>query len=191
MPKAVMVPDTEYSLAEAAILSQPWVATSTLPDVLARPAVITAAVEPRSAILRKVIIRKHGPELSVEIQASSGALPRSFIKSVEAVVELLSLPPGWNSYRAKPIASQNAIRAIRLLAELLEPETPAPSVVPRVQGGIQLEWHTQSIEIEIYIDSPDHCTFYAENVESGESTEGPVAGNEGVLKEWAQRISGK
>lgn len=136
------------------------------------------------------MIRKRGPELFVEVQAS-GTLPRSFVKSVEGVAELLSLPPGWNSYSAKPIAPQNAIRAIRLVAEVLEPETPAPSVVPRVQGGIQLEWHAANIDIEVYVDSQDQVTFYAEHIESGESTEGPLAGREDVLKAWVQRISGK
>jgi hypothetical protein len=64
-------------------------------------------------------------------------------------------------------------------------------VVPRVRGGIQLEWHTETGDIEVYIDSPDKVTFFAEHTETGESTEAPLAGNEKVLKAWVQRISRK
>lgn len=188
MSDAVMLRDTGYTLAEAAILSQPWLSTSTLPDALARPAVVNTAAEPAAPVLRKVVIRKRGTDLSVEVH-SSGPLPRTFVKSVAAVAEILSLGPGWNSYSAKPVAPQSAIRAIRLLAELVGPATPAPFVVPRVQGGLQLEWHTGSVDIEVYITSPDAVSFFAGSLESGETIEGPLAGCEDVLKAWVQRLS--
>ncbi len=190
MASAVMIPEAEYGLAEKAILSERLLSTSTLPDVLARPAVVTAAVEPAPAKLHRVAIRKRGAQISVEIHAT-GILPRPFLKSVESIAALLSLPPGWNSYSARPITPQNAIRAIGLIWNLLQPGIAAPIVVPRVRGGIQLEWHTEAGDIEIYIDSPDQISFFAEHAESGESTEAPLAGHEEVLRAWVQRISGK
>lgn len=72
-----------------------------------------------------------------------------------------------------------------------EPQTPPPAVVPRVQGGIQLEWHTETIDIEVYIDSPEKVSFFAEHLESGQNAQGPLAGQEHVLKEWVERIPGK
>jgi len=188
MASAVAMPENEYGLAEKAILSERLLSASTLPDVLARPAVVTAAVEPAPAKLHRVAIRKRGAEISVEIQAT-GILPRSFLKSIEDIVALLTLPPNWNSYSARPIAPQNAIRAIRLVWDLLQPGIPAPMVVPRVRGGIQLEWHTKAGDIEIYIDSPDQISFFAEHAESSESTEAPLAGHEEELRAWVQRIS--
>src|SRR5579862_1709909 len=139
MPDTTIMGNIECGLAEAAILSEPWHSTTTLPDVLARSAVVTAAVEEPKPILRKVVIRKRGAKLLVEVYANQ-PMPVTFHKSVEAVADLLTLPPGWNSYSAKSIAPRNAVRAIRLLGELLEPQTSPPAVVPRVQGGIQLEW---------------------------------------------------
>ena len=190
MADALTLRDTRYGLAEAAILSQPWLSTSSLGDVLARPAVVTAAAEQPAATPRRIVIRKRGPEGPAEIQAS-GPWPRSFLKGAGAVVELLNLPAGWNSYTARPIAPQNAVEAIRLLAEFIGPDTPPPAVVPRVQGGIQLEWHTESIDIEVYIDSPRKVSFFAEQVDSGETSEGTLPGHEIALKAWVQRISGK
>ena len=153
---------TNYGLAEAAILSQRWFSTEPWTDVLARPEVGTATVEPPERLeVVSVVFRAGGPP------------PRSFLKGVEGVVKLLRLPKGWNSYSAKPIGPPNAIRAIQLLAELLRPETPPPVVVPTVRGGIQLEWHTRGVNIEIYVESPKNVSFFAEEVRSGESREAP------------------
>lgn len=190
MDDATTLLEAEYSLAEAAILSQRWVPTSTLPDVLARPAVITAPADLAASTFRKVVIRKSGFELSLMIPASC-QMPRSLVQGAEEIIGLLRLPPGWNSYAAKPVGLQNAIAAVRLLAQVLEAESPAPIVVPTVRGGIQLEWHTKGINIEVYVDSPEKISFFAEEIGSGQSCENLLAGHEPELKSWLQRISGK
>lgn len=191
MPSTAILSDSDYGLAEAAILSQRLLSATTLPDVLARPAIVTAAVAQPSPALRRVVIKRRGLDLHVKVYADQ-PMSSALSTSVEAVADLLSLPKGWNSYAAKPIAPQNVVRAIRLLVELLVvPQTPAPAVVPRVQGGIQFEWHTKSIDVEVYIDSPGEVSFFAEDAESGQSVEGTLPGQEHVLKAWVQRISGK
>lgn len=182
--------DTGYGLAEAAILSQPWLTASSLPDVLARPAVVATTSELPKAIERRIVIRKRGPSGPIEMSVS-GIWPPWLLKSAGTVVDILNLPAGWNSYGAKPIAPKNAIAAIRLLAGILSADTPPPLVVPRVRGGIQLEWHSGDVDIEVYVDSPDKISFFAEHVETGETFEGQIEGNEAVLKAWLQRMSGK
>ncbi len=106
-------------------------------------------------------------------------------------MSLLDLPAGWNSYSAKPIARQNAARAIQLLIEFVQPGTPSPAVIPTVRGGIQLEWHTKGTNLEIYIESPDNVSFFAERIGRDEMCEAPLAGHEHELKSWLERISGK
>jgi len=113
------------------------------------------------------------------------------LKGVEGVVDLLRLSGGWNSYSAKPVATQNAVRAIRLLAEFVAPDTPPPVVVPTVRGGIQLEWHTKGFNVEIYVESPVEVSFFAEKPGSVESSEESLSGHEHELRSWLQRISGK
>src|SRR5438067_2486637 len=105
MPDTTIAGENEYGLAEEAILSERWLSATTLPDVLARPAVITAAVEQPSPVLRRVVIRKQGPALFVEVHANRPMSP-TFLKSFEAVADLLSLPPGWNSYSANPLTTR-------------------------------------------------------------------------------------
>ena len=188
MASALISHDTGYSLADTALRS-PSTAT-TLPDALARHDVVGATAEQPLAMARRVVIKRKGLSGPVEILVV-GFWPASFRRSAGAVVDLLTLPAGWNSYGAKPIAPQNAVEAIRLLAGFIGPDTPPPAVVPRVQGGIQLEWHAESIDIEVYIDSPGNVSFFAEHAETGDTFDGPLVGHEAVLSAWLLHISGK
>jgi hypothetical protein len=83
------------------------------------------------------------------------------------------------------------LEAIRLLADFVGTDTPPPEVVPRVQGGIQLEWHTPAVDIEVYIDAPGRVRFFVEGMAAVETFDGPLAGHEAVLKAWLQNVSGK
>jgi uncharacterized protein YbdZ (MbtH family) len=130
-------------------------------------------------------------EKRLPIESANGPSPRTFSECARKIVELLQLPAGWNSHSALPIAPQNASHAIELLAEFLGPRTPTPLIVPRVQGGIQLEWHTAATDIEVYIDSPGKVSFYAEQAGTDDMVEELLSGNEGVLQAWINRISGK
>ena len=75
-----------------------------------------------------------------------------------------------------------------LLGGLLDFDTPPPTVVPRVQGNIQLEWHTEHIDVEIYIDSPDSVHFFAEDATKELFAEGHLVGREEELRAWLKRL---
>ena len=187
MLDTVTLLDTRYTLAEAAILSEPWVSTATS-DELAESDILISGVVAQRPPPKTIVIQKAGPGMVVEIPAGV-PIPQSFEKSVEGVVDLLGLQEGWNSYSAKPIRHGNAVRAVEVLFELLGSRTPPPIVVPTVRGGIQLEWHTKGVDIEVYISSPTDVSFFAEHLQSNESTEEPLANHEHELKSWLERIS--
>jgi len=111
-----------------------------------------------------------------------------YVQTVQTLIELLELPPGWNSYNASPIRKENVNFAVELLARVMRAGTPAPDVVPKVRGGVQLEWHTQGVNLEIAIDSPDEVTFFAEDIRGYEE---PVEKelDESTLTRWIDRIS--
>ena len=70
--------------------------------------------------------------------------------TVGAQLEALqSLESGWDSYRARVIDLRVIERTKTLADRLDRPGTPAPSVVPTVNGTVQLEWHTTSFDAEI------------------------------------------
>jgi len=111
-----------------------------------------------------------------------------YVQTVQTLIELLELPGGWNSYKASPIRKENVNFAVELLARLMRVETPAPNVVPKVRGGVQLEWHTRGVNLEIAIDSPEHVTFFAEDSQvHEEAVEEDL--NESTLARWIDRIS--
>ncbi len=72
----------------------------------------------------------------------------------EDIQTLLSLPEGWDSHGARHVDPDIAEAAIQLLREVSQLTTPPPAVVPTVRGGIQIEWHTGGIDLEIEFTSP-------------------------------------
>ncbi len=111
-----------------------------------------------------------------------------YVQTVQTLIELLELPGGWNSYNASPIRKENVNFSVDLLSRLMRVDTPAPQVVPKVRGGVQLEWHTRGVNIEIDIESPERVRFFAENI--GNSQEGVEQEfNENALEQWIQRLS--
>jgi hypothetical protein len=89
---------------------------------------------------------------TLEIQAANPQLIPAWVLSMtEAIAELLELPSGWNSYHARPVALSSAQSAIELLKRVMSDMTPAPDIVPTSLGGVQLEWHTMEIDIEITV----------------------------------------
>jgi predicted HTH domain antitoxin len=128
------------------------------------------------------------PQLDFQRLLASRRIPLH--KTVESLYSLSSLPAGWNSYRAKPIGPDVIQAAVRFESNLLKANTPAPHVVPRVQGGIQLEWHLNNIDIEVYIDSSGAMRFYAEDLtDSRAPDELQLPADEAVLSSWLARVS--
>jgi hypothetical protein len=81
----------------------------------------------------------------------------------EALQKLLSLPPNWDSYDARPIAPEIVRSAVELLRKTARAETPRPTVVPTVRGGVQIEWHIHGIWIEIELLSAERVGILYED----------------------------
>lgn len=187
MPEALLLKDREYGSPEAAILSTRSIAPVSTPDVSAGTSAVLAT--PGARMSTGPLVSCGLANWTVSVSNATDQLPTWFLPSFRALVDLLNLPAGWNSHSAKRIAPQNAKAALVLLGGLLDFETPAPTVVPRVQGNLQLEWHTAHIDIEIYIDSPDSVHFFAEDATEGLFAEGPLAGHENELRGWLERLT--
>jgi hypothetical protein len=76
---------------------------------------------------------------------------------------LLSLRPNWDSYGAYAIEIESVVNALNMLEKIADLNTPKPSVVPTVLGGIQLEWHTKGIDLEIEIDPAGKGSVFYQN----------------------------
>ncbi len=99
------------------------------------------------------------------------------------VLELGHLEQGWDSYGAKPIRADAQKRAIWLLATLLKQSVPNPAVVPMPTGGVALEWHSGSIDLEVEVEDETKVTFIWTDEVSGEELEGELPSDEQQLVE--------
>lgn len=171
----VIVPVNE-TLAESDVYSTPT-GGSTTSDVLSWESVVSA-VSAWSSQKRPVRIRLQGFSPNAAV-----------IGTIQKLYSLGELQAGWNSYEARPIQREVIHHVARWIPSLLQAATPAPAVVPRVRGGLQLEWHRNGIDLEIYVDSPAHIRFEAEDLTSAETVEAALRGNEALLNTWIARIS--
>ena len=62
-------------------------------------------------------------------------------------------------YVSKRIQHSLVISMLMVLIEILDNDTPPPSVVPTYEGGLQVEWHRNGVDLEIEI-SPDGNAEY-------------------------------
>src|SRR5262249_40210298 len=111
--------------------------------------------------------------------------------SVAQLDHLLQLPGNWDSYGAAPTDPRAARMALQLLAMIMNADTPAPTVVPTVRGGVQLEWHHHNVDLEIELppNGPAHVAY--ENFTDDRRWEGELRFNPlslvGALAELSRR----
>lgn len=92
-----------------------------------------------------------------------------WLYQVLATVQDLSfLPEGWDSYGGLSLTHGAALGALKLMARLLPPNAIAPSLVPGSNGGVQLEWHRNSGDLEILIDPSGELSAVYANTMNGE-----------------------
>lgn len=82
------------------------------------------------------------------------SLPSWLDQVVERINALALLDEGWDGEQARPLTREAALAALNALLEVMWPDSPAPSVVPMYDGGLQLEWHAPGLDIEL-TSAPD------------------------------------
>ena len=89
---------------------------------------------------------------------------------VDDLYGILALNDNWDSYGATRFSSDVAKAVTSLLLDIMQADTPAPQVVPSANGSIQLEWHTDGIDLEIEVRSlfSFHVFFNDERNEESE-----------------------
>ncbi len=78
-----------------------------------------------------------------------GEKPAWLDTTAQTMRRLSRLPANWSSYGSSHIEDAAIISAASFLIIVLGPRGLAPTVVPTLQGGVQLEWHRNGVDIEI------------------------------------------
>lgn len=95
-------------------------------------------------------------------RARISALAPQLRPVIETLEQFKDLPENWDSYGARPVEADCIIKALEVLREVTCWDTLAPYVFPTPAGGVQFEWHTRGIDLEIEIASPLHVVAYYE-----------------------------
>ena len=70
--------------------------------------------------------------------------------------ELCKLQTGWDGYHAPPVFFANAYFALNMLASACPLDAPEPQIVPwGPNGDLQIEWHTETTDIELHVRAPN------------------------------------
>lgn len=114
---------------------------------------------------------------------------------ISQIAEVLSsyrwLPNNWDSYGARGTNFRCIVVAIQILARIVDEKTPKPSVVPTTQGGVQFEWHTKGIDLEIEI-CPTMRIFAAfEDNQQKEEWEGEITEDFSLLESIIETLASR
>lgn len=96
--------------------------------------------------------------------------------TIDRLGELAELAPGWDGHGGDTPQPAYIIEAITFLATVMRPETPAPSIVPTSDGGLQLEWHRAGLDVEILFSPEEDNPLYIHERASGHEREVPAVG---------------
>lgn len=88
---------------------------------------------------------------------------------VSTLCRFIDLPEGWDSYAGKPLRHDTGMFALQLMNGMMGPSIPSPHLVPISDGGVQIEWHQNGFDIELYVAAPYDCELMVHDHNSGET----------------------
>jgi len=111
--------------------------------------------------------------------------------TMQAALKLTQLPEGWDRAKAPRIEPTMVVAAMSLLTSVMRDNTPVPSVVPTTRGGIQLEWHTRGIDLEVEFLSTVRVQGLFEDQRTGDSWEENLSFNLKPLTDAIANLSSR
>lgn len=109
--------------------------------------------------------------------------------ALERLKGFLALGKNWNSYRSEQVSFQAIQGSFSLLMTIYQRhDVPIPALVPTASGGIQMEWHENSCDLEIEFESSTRADLYFEQ-EGHEPVEIPLTNDFTALSTYLDQIA--
>lgn len=129
------------------------------------------------------------PRVRIEVRDEGGTVtvaplglfqrPNSNMREIiNESVSLLSLERGWDTYNADRIRPDAVERSLEFLMTVRVENRARPSVVPTVEGGIQLEWHQRGVHVEVEFPPFEDARVFVRQ----DDTEWEGGGDEALLR---------
>lgn len=102
-----------------------------------------------------------------------------------------ALESGWAGPGSRPVVERNFYLVEQYLALALArvPDPQLPSVVPSADGGLQIEWNREAIELEVLFGPDGKVTALVEDHELGVEIEEEGNAAVDLLLRWAPRAA--
>jgi hypothetical protein len=91
----------------------------------------------------------------------------------ERIEHLSTLAPGWDGHRAGPLNRPLLERVWDIVRAIAPLCSVAPSIVPTVNGGLALEWHTKDVDLELEFN-PGRGAWLSVEMAEGQEFDGDV-----------------
>ena len=131
----------------------------------------------------------HEGKVILTVTTPENKLPTAFVPVAQSLVGFLNLPPNWNTYGSSKIDPSNAQTALKLFPIFVRDGIPTPTVVPTSRGGIQFEWHTKGMDLEIEVSSKPGVHVFYENPATGQSVDDDFPVPSSRLKTVVDRLA--
>lgn len=103
--------------------------------------------------------------------------------------EICALPFGWDGYRGRPTRWDTASFTYALLRRICRPTTPAPDIVPLPSGGLQIEWHTSTSDVQFIVYAPYKVQAWKASVDpDDEGVEFPLTNDYTEVLPWIDAL---
>ena len=120
------------------------------------------------------VIPSDGSAHRVLVTWSTDQIPTLVKPTISAIMGVQGLPENWDSYGGKKISRDLIRQSLSVLGLIMNATSPAPSVVPLGDGGLQLEWHKNQQDLEIVFPADDLPQFYYKDRRAGTEQDGPT-----------------
>ena len=103
--------------------------------------------------------------------------------------ELLKLDDYWDTYGAPKIDPGCVLAVLDFLFAAMQDDTPSPHVAPTSEGGVQIEWHTGMIDLEIEFFPNEEVACFYDTGDMSESFEDEDVTNLAALHPLVRKLA--
>ena len=105
-----------------------------------------------------------------------------------SLVALYDLPPNWDTYGSPAIAQRALAAGVKILFSITSRDTAPPMIVPTSVGGIQLEWQSDVVDIEINIAPDGQASLFMQHRNNGRVWEGALNEHEDYVRDFLRPL---
>ncbi|TIX69469.1 MAG: hypothetical protein E5V25_11515 [Mesorhizobium sp.] len=103
--------------------------------------------------------------------------------------ELVKLPTGWDGYAGRGVDFNIAYFAANLLQAIYVPDAASPSLVPGSDGSLQIEWHSNGLDIELDVLGVNQVRCLMSEVGTENEEEATLTVDFKIVREWVKELA--